>query len=77
MLDKGTVKVKLNQCTWQASLKFLFVSHSIRSLNLLVQKEAGVQNAQKHDCTEEYTYVENKLENCICKRIFWFFLTEN
>jgi hypothetical protein len=50
MRDKGTGQVVLNQCAQQASLKFLFVSHSIRSLNFLkVKKEAGVQNAQMHD----------------------------
>ncbi len=55
MRDKGTGQVVLNQCAQQASLKFLFVSHSIRSLNFLkVKKEAGVQNAQMHDWAKEY-----------------------
>jgi hypothetical protein len=34
---------------------------------------------KKHKCTtvQKNINVENKLEHCICKRIFWFLLKEN
>jgi hypothetical protein len=60
-------KVKLNQCAQQASLKFyLFLTAC--SLNFLKGERSGVQNAQKHDCTEEYTYVEKYVRKLLLQK---------
>jgi hypothetical protein len=77
MRDKGTGHVVLNQCTQEASLKFLFVSHSMFSEFLKSYERRGCTKKHKCATVQKNINVENKFENCICKRIFWFFLTEN